>query len=127
MYAFPQVRGHLTLVHEVTSGHTSIHPCCHIRAETQDDPTGQGGFVLTDWRETARCKEMDPDLFFPVGTTGPALLQIEAAKAVCRQCDVREECLGYALDSNQEYGIWGATTEEERRYMRRELTSRIAR
>ncbi len=82
--------------------------------------------VLTDWRETARCKEMDPDLFFPVGTTGPALLQIEAAKAVCRQCNVRENCLGYALDSNQEYGIWGGTTEEERRYMRRELTSRIA-
>lgn len=83
--------------------------------------------MLTDWRETARCKEMDPDLFFPVGTTGPALLQIEAAKAVCRQCDVREECLQYAIDSNQEYGIWGATTEEERRYMRRELTTRIAR
>jgi WhiB family redox-sensing transcriptional regulator len=82
--------------------------------------------VLTDWRESSRCKEMDPDLFFPVGTTGPALLQIEAAKAVCRQCNVRENCLGYALDSNQEYGIWGATTEEERRYMRRELTSRIA-
>jgi WhiB family transcriptional regulator, redox-sensing transcriptional regulator len=83
--------------------------------------------VLTDWRETARCKEMDPDLFFPVGTTGPALLQIEAAKAVCRQCDVRQECLQYALDSNQEYGIWGGLTEEERRYMRRELTARIAR
>jgi WhiB family redox-sensing transcriptional regulator len=70
---------------------------------------------------------MDPDLFFPVGTTGPALLQIDAAKAVCHQCNVKEDCLGYALDSNQEYGIWGATTEEERRYMRRELTSRIAR
>lgn len=83
--------------------------------------------VLTDWRETARCKEMDPDLFFPVGTTGPALLQIEAAKAVCRQCDVREECLQYAIDSNQEYGIWGGLTEEERRYMRRELTARVSR
>ena len=80
-----------------------------------------------DWRDRAACRDTEPDLFFPVGTTGPALLQIEAAKAVCRQCDVREECLQYALDSNQEYGIWGATTEEERRYMRRELTTRIAR
>ena len=80
-----------------------------------------------DWRELAACRDTSPDLFFPVGTTGPALLQIEAAKAVCRHCDVREECLQYAIDSNQEYGIWGATTEEERRYMRRELTTRIAR
>jgi WhiB family transcriptional regulator, redox-sensing transcriptional regulator len=81
--------------------------------------------MLTDWREVARCKQMDPDLFFPVGTTGPALLQIEAAKAVCRGCSVKEQCLQYAIESNQEYGIWGATTEEERRYMRRELTSRV--
>lgn len=79
-----------------------------------------------DWREVARCKEMDPDLFFPVGTTGPALLQIEAAKAVCRTCTVRVECLQYAIDSNQEYGIWGGTTEEERRYMRRETALRVS-
>ena len=77
-----------------------------------------------DWREVARCKQMDPDLFFPVGTTGPALLQIEAAKSVCRTCTVRDECLQYAVDSNQEYGVWGGTTEEERRYMRRELATR---
>lgn len=80
-----------------------------------------------DWREVARCKQMDPDLFFPVGTTGPALLQIEAAKAVCRLCEVRQECLQYAIESNQEYGIWGGTTEEERRFMRRELATRVAR
>ncbi len=73
------------------------------------------------WQEFARCKEMDPDLFFPTGTTGPALLQIEAAQAICRKCLVREECLWYALDTNTEYGIWGGATEEERRYMRRGL------
>lgn len=82
---------------------------------------------MRDWRELARCKEMDPDLFFPVGTTGPALLQIEAAKAVCRSCTVRQQCLEFALASNQEYGVWGGTTEEERRYMRREATARAAR
>lgn len=82
---------------------------------------------MKDWREAARCKEMDPDLFFPVGTTGPALLQIEAAKAVCRSCTVRQQCLEFALASNQEYGIWGGTTEEERRYMRRKATARAAR
>jgi WhiB family transcriptional regulator, redox-sensing transcriptional regulator len=122
----------LGLVRPVTRGHT-CSPTVTSRAQRGGQRCArQAGRqekedVLTDWRETARCKEMDPDLFFPVGTTGPALLQIEAAKAVCRQCDVRQECLQYALDSNQEYGIWGGLTEEERRYMRRELTARIAR
>lgn len=75
-----------------------------------------------DWRERARCKGMDdPNFFFPVGTTGPALLQIEAVKAFCKKCEVRGDCLQYALDNNQEYGMWGGTTEEERRYMRRAL------
>lgn len=79
-----------------------------------------------DWREAARCKEMDPDLFFPVGTTGSALLQIDAAKSVCRTCSVASNCLEYALESNQEYGIWGGLTEEERRFMRREVVARAA-
>lgn len=77
-----------------------------------------------DWRDDARCKEMDPDLFFPAGTTGPALLQIEAAKEVCRQCTVREDCLEDGL--REEYGIWGGITEEERRYIRRQRESERA-
>lgn len=75
-----------------------------------------------EWRETARCKELDPELFFPVGTNGAAMVQIETAKSVCVSCDVREVCLSYALESNQEYGIWGGTTEEERRHIKRDLT-----
>src|SRR5262245_56070614 len=43
-----------------------------------------------DWRELSACRDTDPDLFFPVGTTGPAIEQIENAKAVCRECEVRE-------------------------------------
>jgi len=42
--------------------------------------------TTADWRAVAACREADPDLFFPVGSTGPALRQIEAAKAVCRAC-----------------------------------------
>ena len=72
-----------------------------------------------NWRETALCRDTDPDLFFPVGTTGPALAQIEAAKAVCRQCPALEECLEFALATNQEAGVWGATSEEERRVLRK--------
>ena len=46
-----------------------------------------------DWRHRAACRDEDPELFFPVGTSGPALLQITEAKAVCRRCPVNTECL----------------------------------
>ncbi len=52
-----------------------------------------------DWRHNAVCREEDPELFFPIGNTGPALLQIEEAKAVCRRCPVIEQCLQWALES----------------------------
>ena len=71
------------------------------------------------WRNEASCRNTDPDLFFPVGTTGPALEQIAAAKAVCCECEVRQRCLEFALTTNQDSGIWGGTSEEERRQIRR--------
>ena len=71
------------------------------------------------WRDRASCRASDPDLFFPVGNTGPVLDEILAAKAVCGACPVRERCLRFALETNQEAGIWGGTTEEERRRLRR--------
>ena len=77
-----------------------------------------------DWRDLASCRDTDPDLFFPVGTTGPAIEQIENAKAVCRQCEVQTQCLEYALASNQDSGIWGGTSEEERRAIRRQWSAR---
>jgi WhiB family redox-sensing transcriptional regulator len=72
-----------------------------------------------DWRDAAACRDTDPDLFFPVGTTGPALDQIESAKAVCRQCDAQVACLEFAIVTNQDSGVWGGTSEEERRVLRR--------
>jgi WhiB family redox-sensing transcriptional regulator len=45
-----------------------------------------------DWRHWAICRDEDPELFFPVGTSGPALLQIAEAKSVCRRCPVASEC-----------------------------------
>ena len=77
-----------------------------------------------DWRLNAACRDTDPDLFFPVGTTGPALDQIEAAKAVCRACDSQAACLEFALATNQESGIWGGTSEEERRKLRKAWMAR---
>jgi WhiB family redox-sensing transcriptional regulator len=72
-----------------------------------------------DWRAVAACRDTDPDLFFPVGTTGPAIEQIENAKAVCHECEAKQPCLEFALTTNQDSGIWGGTSEEERRQIRR--------
>jgi len=72
------------------------------------------------WRHRASCRSVDPDLFFPVGTTGLALEQIADAKAVCARCCVQEQCLEYALATNQDSGVWGGTSEEERRALRRQ-------
>jgi|JI10StandDraft_1071094.scaffolds.fasta_scaffold170682_3 WhiB family redox-sensing transcriptional regulator len=76
------------------------------------------------WRRDAICRDTDPDLFFPVGTTGYALVQIDRAKQVCGECPVQHDCLEYALETNQDSGIWGGTSEEERRNLRRRLAGR---
>lgn len=71
------------------------------------------------WRDQAACRRTDPDLFFPVGSTGDAVDQIRAAKAVCRSCPVQEPCLQFAFEANQDAGIWGGKDEDERRKLRR--------
>ena len=71
------------------------------------------------WRNRAACRDTSPELFFPIGTTGVALDQIDAAKRVCGQCPVAGECLEFALATNQEAGVWGGLTEEERRRLRK--------
>ena len=72
-----------------------------------------------DWRKDARCRDTDSGLFFPVGTTGLAVEQIANAKDVCNTCACREACLEFALSTNQDTGVWGGTSEEERRVIRR--------
>jgi WhiB family redox-sensing transcriptional regulator len=70
-----------------------------------------------DWRDGAACRDCDPDLFFPEGTTGLALIQAVAAKQVCRGCAEQAPCLRFALVHSLGHGIWGGTTAEERRIM----------
>ena len=70
-----------------------------------------------DWRDKAACLTVDPELFFPVGNTGPAVDQIEKAKAVCARCTVTEICLQYALESGQDSGVWGGLSEDERQVL----------
>jgi WhiB family transcriptional regulator, redox-sensing transcriptional regulator len=72
-----------------------------------------------NWRDDAACREADPDLFFPVGTTGPALRQIGEAKWICRSCPAQTACLAWAPGHKITDGVWGGTTEHERRALRR--------
>lgn len=68
----------------------------------------------TEWQTQAACRDEDPELWFPTGTTGPALAQIQQAKAICYRCPVERECLEYALATRQGHGVWGGMTDEER-------------
>ncbi|MEO8322540.1 MAG: WhiB family transcriptional regulator [Actinomycetota bacterium] len=72
-----------------------------------------------DWQERARCHEVEPEIFFPERGGSS-----KAARSVCSQCKVREECLEYALNNKEQFGIWGGTSERERRRLRRERAMR---
>ena len=80
----------------------------------EDAPGRDEGY----WRRCATCRGKDPELFFPVGSAGPALAQIAEAKKTCR-CAVRGACLVFAMATGQEHRIWGGLTEDERRRLRR--------
>ncbi|MCX0247646.1 MULTISPECIES: WhiB family transcriptional regulator [Streptomyces] len=82
---------------------------------------------MDNWRMHAACRDEDPDLFFPIGSTGPALVQVEEAKAVCRRCPVQQECLRWALENNQDSGVWGGLGENERRALKRRNRQRTQR
>lgn len=66
------------------------------------------------WQEQALCAQTDPEAFFPEkgGST-------REAKAVCAICEVRDECLTYALEHDERFGIWGGLSERERRRLKR--------
>ncbi len=68
------------------------------------------------WTELALCQETDPEAFFPEKgeSTRPA-------KRVCRACEVRSECLDYALRTSQAWGVWGGLSTLERRSLKRDL------
>lgn len=66
------------------------------------------------WLNRAACVWEDPELFFPVGGSGPALQDEHDAKEICHRCPVMSECLEWALDTKQTTGVWGGTSETER-------------
>jgi len=70
------------------------------------------------WMRDALCAEVDPELFYPESGESN-----RDAKRICAGCEVRAECLGYALAHREGHGVWGGTTERERRRLRRPGTS----
>jgi len=75
-----------------------------ITPETADD----------QWQDRALCAQTDPEAFFPEkgGST-------REAKRICQGCEVRSECLDYALAHDERFGIWGGLSERERRRLKR--------
>jgi WhiB family transcriptional regulator, redox-sensing transcriptional regulator len=67
-----------------------------------------------EWQDRALCAETDPDAFFPEKGEPTT-----AARRVCMACEVRAECLDYALRTGQQFGVWGGLSPQERRDMRR--------
>jgi WhiB family redox-sensing transcriptional regulator len=81
------------------------------------DGRGTRAARADDRHERALCSQMDPELWFPEPWEDET-----PAKLICRRCPVREACLAHALNANEEYGIWGGLSPEERREMRRRLS-----
>ncbi|MFE0626211.1 WhiB family transcriptional regulator [Streptomyces sp. NPDC058864] len=75
-----------------------------------------------NWRDAAACSGEDPELFFPISGSGLGMVQIGEAKAVCGRCPVQARCLEWALGAGPMEGVWGGTTEAERRAMQRRST-----
>jgi WhiB family redox-sensing transcriptional regulator len=90
---------------------------------------GRGGTVSMStlvWMSRGACHGEDTGLFFPDGESGSSVRQIEQARAICRRCPVCASCLRYAMDTRQ-HGIWGATTDDERRAIRQTARRHSAR
>ena len=84
--------------------------------EWADDLSGLFEAVDQDWQEQALCAQTDPEAFFP--EKGGSTRQ---AKRICRACGVRDECLEFALEHDERFGIWGGLSERERRRLKRQI------
>ena len=70
---------------------------------------------MPSWTEEANCKGADADIFFPERGAST-----RKAKSICRACSVQEECLEFAIENSEKFGIWGGLSERERRRIKRQ-------
>jgi WhiB family redox-sensing transcriptional regulator len=88
-------------------------------------PAGLNGHALhkrdtpQPWKAAGNCSGVDPALFYSEDRGAKGRTDAAAARAICKGCTVRLECLAFALTNGEEFGIWGGATERERRFMRR--------
>lgn len=81
----------------------------------------------TEWRASGACLTADPDLFFPIATGPIAVQQIAMARRICAGCQVRQQCLEFAMQTAEAHGVWGGTTPDERIRARRARTQQLRR
>nr|WP_255426791.1 WhiB family transcriptional regulator [Pseudonocardia sp. C8] len=95
----------------VTEDHDRVAQVLDLKNLLLDEASGD---EVPDWQERALCAQTDPEAFFPEkgGST-------REAKRICAGCEVRAECLDYALAQDERFGIWGGLSERERRRLRR--------
>lgn len=99
-----------------TDTNRRAHPPHTTRLIVEDEPR-------PDWRDHAACLDKDPENWFPVSEleSGIALAHIESVKAICSGCPVIDSCLLWALNTQQQFGIWGGTTPKERANLKRSI------
>lgn len=78
-----------------------------------------GGADLGQWTRQARCAETDPEVFYPLKGESA-----KPAKAICEECEVRAQCLAYAIRADEEHGIWGGLSRAERVRLRDAIRTR---
>jgi hypothetical protein len=71
-------------------------------------------YLPPQWMQSALCAQIDTEIFYPE-QGDPA--SADMARRVCNMCDVKKQCLQYAVDNNERHGIWGGTIERERRHL----------
>jgi WhiB family transcriptional regulator, redox-sensing transcriptional regulator len=86
-------------------------------------------WAVGDWRNDAACRDMELSVFFPESVPANSGYQVgwdpRPAVKVCRGCPVRPDCLEFALNDTNQYGVWGGLTEDERKELRRRRSRRI--
>ncbi|GGC66277.1 hypothetical protein GCM10011410_18560 [Hoyosella rhizosphaerae] len=131
---FPGIRegGQSAVLHGVSGDYLPVEPQTSAPALDEDRRSSErpqlslvgAGFdqlfeaVQEEWQDRALCAQTDPEAFFPEkgGST-------REAKRICLGCEVRDECLEYALANDERFGIWGGLSERERRRLKRGIVS----